>query len=323
LSEASMRVRMGRAIVFSASIAAAAYLGFSFWAGWHDVASAFAAVGWSWTAYVLGLSLINYVVRFVRWQLYLSTLGHPVPILASCMIYFAGFAFTTTPGKAGEMLRGVFLGSRGVPFVHSTAAFLSERLSDLLAIVLICLLGFSAYPPGRFVVVIGAFVVALLAIGLSQKRALVALGRWLEGHSSRLVRAGGRLVPLLLEARRCHRPEILLIATPLSLLAWAAEAFAFCLVLDRVGIGVGLPFGMFIYAIATLAGALSFLPGGLGSAEAVMVAALLMKGAPEPQAVAATIIIRLATLWFSVALGIGAIIIGRRNLLLVAGAEAA
>jgi hypothetical protein len=120
---------MGRAIVFSASIAAAAYLGFSFWAGWHDVASAFAAVGWSWTAYVLGLSLINYVVRFVRWQLYLSTLGHPVPILSSCMIYFAGFAFTTTPGKAGEMLRGVFLGSRGVPFVHSTAAFLSERLS--------------------------------------------------------------------------------------------------------------------------------------------------------------------------------------------------
>lgn len=317
-----MRMRLGRGIVLSATLAAAIYLGFSFWAGWHDVAGAFAAVGWIWMACVLGLSLINYGVRFVRWQLYLSTLGHPVPVFASCMIYFAGFAFTTTPGKAGEMLRGVFLGARGVPFVRSTAAFLSERLSDLLAIVLICFLGYWAYPAGRFVVVVGALVIALLAIGLSQGRAIAALGRWLEGRSSRLVRAGSHLVLLLLEARRCHRPEILLIATPLSLLAWAAEALGFCLVLDRMGIGFGLPFGMFVYALATLAGALSFLPGGLGSAEAVMVAALLIKGVSEPRAVAATIIIRLATLWFSVALGIGAMIIGRRTLLLAAGAEA-
>lgn len=51
-----------------------------------------------------------------------------------------------------------------------------------------------------------------------------------------------------------------------------------------------------------LAGALSFMPGGIGGAEGVMVA-LLMTQAPAADAVAATVLIRLTTLWFAVAIG--------------------
>ena len=71
---------------------------------------------------------------------------------------------------------------------------------------------------------------------------------------------------------------------------------------------------MSVYALAMLAGALSFLPGGLGGAEAVMVAALTLKGVDQPSAVAATIIIRLATLWFAVALGLLATMLGKKIL---------
>ena len=71
---------------------------------------------------------------------------------------------------------------------------------------------------------------------------------------------------------------------------------------------------MSVYALAMLAGALSFLPGGLGGAEAVMVAALTLKGVDQPSAVAATIIIRLATLWFAVALGLLALMLGKKIL---------
>jgi uncharacterized protein (TIRG00374 family) len=52
-----------------------------------------------------------------------------------------------------------------------------------------------------------------------------------------------------------------------------------------------------------LAGAISFMPGGLGGAEAVMVALLMWKGMAGADAVAATVLIRLATLWFAVAIG--------------------
>jgi uncharacterized protein (TIRG00374 family) len=60
-----------------------------------------------------------------------------------------------------------------------------------------------------------------------------------------------------------------------------------------------------IYSISVLAGALSFIPSGLGSTEAVMVLLLTLVGADTPTAVAATLICRLAILWFAVVIGGG------------------
>lgn len=133
-------------LIGSIALAALGYLAFSLWGGWHEVMAAFLAVGFMGLLMALGLSLINYGLRFLRWQTYLSVLGHPLPIVPSGLIYMAGFALTTTPGKAGEMLRGVFLKQYGMPYTHSTAAFLSERLSDLVAVVLLALLGITLYP---------------------------------------------------------------------------------------------------------------------------------------------------------------------------------
>ena len=67
---------------------------------------------------------------------------------------------------------------------------------------------------------------------------------------------------------------------------------------------ISLEFAVFIYALSMLVGGLSFLPGGLGSAEAVMIALLILKGMAMPTAVAATVFIRLATLWFAVLIGL-------------------
>jgi uncharacterized protein (TIRG00374 family) len=97
---------------------------------------------------------------------------------------------------------------------------------------------------------------------------------------------------------------VLAIATALSLVAWGAEAFAFHLMLDWLGLQVDVAFAVFVYAAAMLAGALSFLPGGLGGAEATMVSLLLWLGQPQAPAVAATVLIRLTTLWFAVVLGL-------------------
>lgn len=52
-----------------------------------------------------------------------------------------------------------------------------------------------------------------------------------------------------------------------------------------------------------LAGALSFLPGGLGETGAVMGVLLVTFGANGAAAVAITLLCRIATLWFAVALG--------------------
>jgi glycosyltransferase 2 family protein len=59
-----------------------------------------------------------------------------------------------------------------------------------------------------------------------------------------------------------------------------------------------------IYAFSMLTGALSFMPGGLGGAEATMILLLRLHGIPMTLALSATILIRLATLWFAVLLGV-------------------
>jgi uncharacterized membrane protein YbhN (UPF0104 family) len=302
------------AVIGSIAAAALGYLAFSIWGGWHEVIAAFGEVGVAGMLIALLLSVVNYSLRFVRWQLYLSALGHPTPTAPSGLIYVAGFALTTTPGKAGEMLRGVFLKARGMPYTRSTAAFLSERLSDLLAIVLLTFLGITLYPQGGVIVTAGVIAVGFGLLLLSRADLLAALSTRLANHTGRLARAGYQLLALLIEARRCHTPWLLIIATVLSILAWSAEAFAFSLILHWMGLEVSVPFAFFVYAISMLAGALSFLPGGLGGAEAIMVGLLLWKGIPEAQAVAATVIIRLATLWFAVALGVGALSLGGKLL---------
>jgi uncharacterized protein (TIRG00374 family) len=182
------------------------------------------------------------------------------------------------------------------------AAFLSERLSDLLAIVALALFGLTVYPAAQPMVAVGAAAILAALIVLSNERLLERFQGAIPAES-RIANPLRQLLQILLQARRCHAPMLLAGATALSLVAWAAEAWAFSLILHWMGLHIPLAFAVFVYAISTLTGALSFLPGGLGGAEAVMVVLLISAGVADGEAIAATILIRGATLWFAVAIG--------------------
>jgi uncharacterized protein (TIRG00374 family) len=64
---------------------------------------------------------------------------------------------------------------------------------------------------------------------------------------------------------------------------------------------------VFAFAISTIVGALSAIPGGLGATEASLAGLLaLLLTLPAATAAAATLLLRLATLWFAVLIGLGA-----------------
>ena len=66
-----------------------------------------------------------------------------------------------------------------------------------------------------------------------------------------------------------------------------------------------LAIAVFTLAFSTVVGALSTLPGGLGAAEASIAGMLvLLLGMEKDSAAAATLLIRFATLWFGVSLGL-------------------
>lgn len=303
-----------QAILGSIVLALCAYLAFSIWGGWQEVLRAFEQVGLFGLFLALLMSIVNYSLRFVRWQLYLHSMGHRVPWRSSARIYLAGFALTTTPGKAGEAVRGILLKPHRIPYPDSLAAFVSERLSDMAAIVLLALLGLSLHPHTRTLVFVGIGVVLAGLLVLSQQRLLDCLYRRSTDASSLLGRTFHHVVQMLRQARRCHSPSLLVIATALSVMGWAAEALAFMWILQWMGMEVGFSFAAFVFAAAMLAGALSFMPGGLGGTEAAMLGLLIMQGMPMPDAIAATVLIRLTTLWFAVLIGLVAMSFSRRSM---------
>lgn len=302
-----------RALLLIVLLSAVGYLVFSIWGGWQEVVAAIVRVGIIGIAIALSLSLVNYGVRFVRWQKFLSLLGHRVHAPESLRIYIAGFGLTILPGKTGETIRSVFLKHHGVPYPQSLAAFFSEQLSNLISMLLLTSIGLWVYPPAKPLALILAVLILTGLVILQQTRWLQALKAIahdkLPARPAHFVTSA---IEIVLHSGRCFSLPMLLYGIALGLIAWGAEGVAFYYIMHVLGSNISLQTALFIYSFSMLVGALSFLPGGLGGTEATMVALLMLNSIGQPEAVAATVLIRLATLWFAVALGIIALTLPER-----------
>ena len=294
-----------RALLLIILLSASGYLAFSIWGGWHEVVVAMGRVGFTGMIIVLTLSLVNYGLRFVRWQKFLALLGHRVYTPESLRIYIAGFGMTILPGKVGESIRSLFLKHHGISYPESLAAFFSEQFSNLISMLLLVSIGLWLYPPAKPLVIILAALIVTGLVFLQQTKWLKVLKAFaqhrLPGRLSKLVDHG---IEIVLHSGRCFSLPMLLYGIVLGVVAWGAEGVAFYYLMHVLGSELSLPTALFIYAFSILVGALSFLPGGLGGTEATMVTLLMLNNVAQPPAVAATVLIRLATLWFAVALGV-------------------
>ena len=140
-----------RALLLVVLLSAVGYLAFSLWGGWQEVVAAVFRVGMAGTAIALLLSLVNYGLRFLRWQKYLALLGHRIYWPESLRIYIAGFGLTVLPVKVGETIRSVFLKQHGVSYPESLAAYFSEHFSNLISMLLLVAIGLWVTPrPSRW-----------------------------------------------------------------------------------------------------------------------------------------------------------------------------
>ena len=126
-----------RFLVYSIVVA---LLGYGIWASMNDgekIAAAIGQVGISGLLFLCLLSMVNYFLRYVRWYFMLWHLGDKPDFGDGLLCYWAGFALTTTPGKAGEAIRCLYFNTRhGINNAHSFAVFLLDRLSDLVPALL-------------------------------------------------------------------------------------------------------------------------------------------------------------------------------------------
>jgi uncharacterized protein (TIRG00374 family) len=254
----------------------------------------------------LALVLGNYVLRFWRWQYYLRVLSVPVPTRLSALVFLSGFVMSVTPGKMGEVFKSMLLYEyRGIGIARTASIVVAERLLDLVALVLLVSLGGTAFEHGGAVAFSGAVVVAVIVLGCTVK----SVGHFVLDQLARL-RVAASIVPKLRETYDAlhvlTRPAAFGVGGLYALAGWTLECVA-TMVLVRGFADVQISFegATFAYAAGTLAGALAMLPGGLGVAEVGMAGLLRATSTTVTAAVAsaATILVRLSTLWFGVALG--------------------
>jgi len=274
---------------------------------------------WDSVFFALLLSLVNYALRVARWALYLSRLGHPLSFGFSGLTYIAGFAFTLSPGKVGEMVRSRYYQKIGIPLSSTAAAFFIERLMDLLAMLALAFMALASSSAYDVLIWGAAFVISLLLVVLAVSP-WVRISEYVEkAHwfPKSMKKAAQGILQTLLSAKVLLQPQLLAAGFIIGLIAWGAEGTGL-MVIGAISPSIPIDWttAIGIYSIAIIVGALSFLPGGLGSMEAVMIALLVAHGYSMPDAILLTVVCRLLTLWFAVVIGWIAVGALRRNRIL-------
>jgi glycosyltransferase 2 family protein len=303
-------------LVAGVAAGVAIYVGFSIWADVGRVGEALAAFSWPAAVGACVLAAGNYAIRFLRWQYYLRVLGLTVGTRDSASVFLAGFALTVTPGKLGEAVKALLLrASHGISATRTAPIVIAERVTDLVGLLLLALVGVFHFDVDRRFLVVGAALVAAGVLVISVDplaRAAIAIA----GRLPLLRRFAHRMDEFHAHTAVLLAPKPLAIASAIAVASWFLECVAFWLVVRGFpGAALDLRAATFIYAAMTVAGALSFLPGGLGVTEAGMLALLVRfgTGIDRGTAAAATFVTRAATLWFAVAIGLPALLLYARR----------
>ena len=250
-------------------------------------------------------------MRYYRWRIIINSFGFYPLAKTESKLWLASYAFTATPGKIGELVRCFFLKQVfNVPFNYSFIAIIFERLFDLIAVLiyLFCFLLNNEktliLPLGKSLILgIIIFILLIFLLKFNNYRKLIDyidnikfnfLNKFFKFRDLRRLNNFNNILKI----------NILLKITFLSIISWGLEGISFLLLLHKLSFDISFLEATFIHTTAGLIGALTMLPGGLGSTEAITVYILKFQSIPINYGIPITSIIRLMTLWYISFLGI-------------------
>jgi uncharacterized protein (TIRG00374 family) len=174
-------------------------------------------------------------------------------------------------------------------------------------LALLSLLHFIEYQSA----IISAIIILLLLVGLFAYGNTHFLIEKLLPHIKLhfLNRALNYLSLFLAHTRQLFGFRLLFNGLMLGGIAWLIQGMAFVYLLNHFNVELSLWVALGIYAASLLAGAISFIPGGVGTTEAAMAFLLISIGTDKQTALIIPVITRIASLWFAVSLGTCAVLL--------------
>lgn len=265
---------------------------------------------WGWLPLVIGLTLVNYIGRLLKWQWYLRLLNVPISSYDGARVFGVGMLMVMTPGKAGEFLKSYMVQNvADTPMTVTAPAILAERITDGMAMLLLSGVGLIVFPnPYARSVALLAILGFGIFIGVIQSR---SLSMWCLEQGQRLPvvnKLAAKLHEFYESSYTIFRPRNLLIALGIGIISWVAEGLAYYVVLVGFGQPVDLNTmltAIFVFCISIVIGAIFATPGGLGAVEgSLMTLSTQLLSMTAAAATASALLIRFCTLWLGVFIGI-------------------
>jgi uncharacterized protein (TIRG00374 family) len=305
-----------RRILFVTIFAVVGYGAWAIYTGLGALGDSLTHFSWAAFAAACGLAFGNYVLRYLKWEFYLARLDiRGVGKVDSFLTFLSGFVLTITPGKVGEVFKSwVLLETHGVPIAKTAPIVVAERVTDLIGIITLIVLGSLGFSGGlRWAGIGAALVVTLLVVIASPTLSLGIIGL-VERVPGRVGRLGPKLREAYASLATMLRVKNLALPTLLSIAAWSLECLALWVILRGFGEVTSVPLCVFFYATSTLAGAVASTPGGLGVTEGALQQQMREVGhVSAATSAAAMMLVRFATLWFAVLLGFVALELMKRR----------
>ena len=265
-------------------------------------------VRWSPLIGMIAIAIVSYCMRFARWHRLLGiAAGMTGGYWRSFVAFASGGMLIFTPGRVGEAAKSVYARElSGIPISASLPVILAERINDVAVMALLAVIGLLAFgATGELAaLVIGLAALLAAAAGLYVLFRLTVksvAGRGPFGVYEFIRTSRSSMVSML--GRRALSENFIF-----GMLAWALEVVVFYLAMVAVGeswSGDSFLIALAIYPLASLAGALSMLPAGIGVTEGGLAGlAVAVGGMDGDVALAAALLARVAILGAVVAVGL-------------------
>lgn len=306
--------RLKKKMLISLFLGVAIFIVLGLYSDFNKLVSSFLNFNIIYLPLILLLPPMNYALRYVKWSYYLKLLNINIDRKDDIRIFMSGLSMTVTPGRVGEFLKSYLVKEfTGVPMSVTSPLIIIERLTDAMSMTVLASIGALKYKYGLVVLAVSVALFAVFIVSIRSRAVAGFIIRILKKLP--LIRKLGKQIDAFYESSyELLTVRSIIFSVILGAVSWSFEGIVIYLTMYGFGTPISVLSSIFTISFASLAGALSMLPGGLFVAEGSIMGLLIMMGVSREIASAATMITRFATLWLGVAIGIIGLISVQRRL---------
>ncbi|BCS90907.1 MAG: TIGR00374 family protein [Candidatus Micrarchaeota archaeon] len=250
----------------------------------------------------------GYILRFFKWSYYLRKLNIKIKLLDNLATYLSLYAMNLTPGKLGRLLNA-FIVKRlsNASSTEAASAIIMDIYTDFMGAAVLGIVLAIVLAPGYYYIITVALIdIALISpyfilinnYTFSKIRKYIGRIRYVKRFRSIIIR-------YIIHQEKLNTIDTYITSIIFTVPAYLLNSFSLYFAFRALGINSSIFKSSFVFTFAQLIGMVTGVPGNLGFTDISLVKlSQSLLSLSYNTAAAATIISRIASLWFGVVLGL-------------------